>query len=45
MSTLKSMIINADDFGLSLGTNAAIIACHRVESVSSTTSMVNMPAY
>ena len=41
---MKSLIINADDFGLSPGTNAAIIECHKVGSVSSATMMVNMPA-
>ena len=40
----KTLIINADDFGLSAGTNAAIIACYQAGSVSSTTLMVNMPA-
>jgi predicted glycoside hydrolase/deacetylase ChbG (UPF0249 family) len=32
----------ADEFGLAAGTNAAIIACHRAGSVTSTTLMVNM---
>jgi predicted glycoside hydrolase/deacetylase ChbG (UPF0249 family) len=41
---MKNLIINADDFGLSHGTNAAIIACHQAGSVSSTTLMVNMNA-
>lgn len=40
----KQLIITADDFGLSTGTNEAIIACHRAGSVTSTTLMVNMPA-
>ncbi len=40
----RQLIINADDFGLSPGTNAAIMACHRVGSVNSTTLMVNMDA-
>ena len=42
MTDLKRIIINADDFGLSAGTNEAIIACHRAGSVTSTTLMVNM---
>ncbi len=40
----KSLIINADDLGLTSGTNKAIIACHNAGSVSSATMMVNMPA-
>lgn len=40
----KSLIINADDFGLSSGVNSAIVACYEAGSLSSTTLMVNMPA-
>lgn len=41
---IKSLIINADDFGLSYGVNSAIVSCYRAGSLSSTTLMVNMPA-
>ncbi|MDT8441716.1 MAG: ChbG/HpnK family deacetylase [Desulfuromonadales bacterium] len=40
----KKLIINADDFGLSPGTNQAILASYKAGAVSSTTLMVNMPA-
>ena len=44
MNENRYLIINADDFGLSPGTNEAIIACYLAGSVSSTTLMVNMTA-
>lgn len=44
MTRTKRLIVNADDFGLSTGTNQAIISCHQAGSVSSTTALVNMPA-
>lgn len=39
------LIINADDFGYSRGVNWGIAEAHRQGVVSSTTMMVNMPAY
>lgn len=39
-----SVIVNADDFGLTEGVNRSIIACHCAGSVSSTTLMANMEA-
>lgn len=39
-----SVIVNADDFGLTEGVNRSIIACHQAGSVSSTTLMANMGA-
>ncbi len=35
----KRLIVNADDFGLTLGVNRAIAACHQRGIVSSTTLM------
>lgn len=37
------LIINADDFGLTKGTNKAIIELAHLKTLSSTTVMVNMP--
>lgn len=37
-----SVIVNADDFGLTAGVNESILACHLMGSVTSTTLMVNM---
>lgn len=39
-----SVIINADDFGLTRGVNASIVACHRTGSLTSATLMANMDA-
>lgn len=39
-----SVIVNADDFGLTEGVNRSIIACHQAGNVSSTTLMANMGA-
>lgn len=39
-----SVIINADDFGLTRGVNESIIACHRTGSLTSATLMANMDA-
>lgn len=38
------VIINADDFGLTPGVNASIIACHQLGSLTSATLMANMEA-
>jgi predicted glycoside hydrolase/deacetylase ChbG (UPF0249 family) len=38
-SMTKRLIVNADDFGLTLGVNRAIVACHQRGIVSSTTLM------
>lgn len=38
------LIVNADDFGISLGTNYGILEAHKNGVVTSTTLMVNMPA-
>ncbi|HSO99892.1 MAG TPA: ChbG/HpnK family deacetylase [Thioalkalivibrio sp.] len=39
----RQVVVNADDFGISIPISDAIVACHRAGSVSSTTLMVNMP--
>lgn len=39
-----SIIVNADDFGLTIGVNNSILACHLAGSVTSTTLMVNADA-
>ena len=39
------IIINADDFGLTEGVNRAVIACHKMGTVSSATLMANGPAW
>jgi predicted glycoside hydrolase/deacetylase ChbG (UPF0249 family) len=41
---VKLLIVNADDFGINDAANAAIIECHRMGSVTSTTLMANGPA-
>lgn len=38
------VIVNADDFGLTRGVNASIVACHRAGSLTSATLMANMEA-
>lgn len=40
---MKSLIINADDFGYSAGVNAGIIQSHKNGILTSTTLMANMP--
>lgn len=42
---MKYLIVNADDFGLTRGVNRAIIEGHRRGIITSTTLMVNMPAF
>jgi chitin disaccharide deacetylase len=39
----RYLIVNADDFGLSPGVNAGVLAAHRDGLVTSATLMVNMP--
>lgn len=39
-----SLIVNADDFGLTEGVNASIVSCHDSGAVTSTTLMANMSA-
>lgn len=41
---LAKLIINADDFGLTVGVNEGIIDAHEAGIVTSTTLMTNMPA-
>lgn len=42
---MKYLIVNADDFGLSKGINEGIIKAYREGILTSTTLMVNMPAF
>lgn len=42
---MKKLIVNADDFGLSRAVTDAIIDCHLNGIVTSTTIMVNTPAF
>src|SRR4030042_5568247 len=42
---MKKVIINADDFGLSPGVNRGILCGFRDGIVTSTTMMVNLPAF
>ncbi|MCE9610783.1 MAG: ChbG/HpnK family deacetylase [Chthoniobacter sp.] len=44
MTTQRYLIVNADDFGLSVGTNAGIIAAHERGIVTSASLMVRQPA-
>ncbi|HEY7063731.1 MAG TPA: ChbG/HpnK family deacetylase [Chloroflexota bacterium] len=39
----RALIVNADDFGLSPGVNAGVLAAHRDGLVTSATLMANMP--
>jgi predicted glycoside hydrolase/deacetylase ChbG (UPF0249 family) len=41
---MKTLIVNADDFGLAPSVNQGILDAHLAGSVTSTTLMVNMPA-
>ena len=41
---MKTLIVNADDFGLAPAVNQGILDAHLAGSVTSTTLMVNMPA-
>lgn len=40
---MNTLIVNADDFGISQGTNTAVHELARVGAISSTSLMVNMP--
>jgi len=42
---MKRLIVNADDFGLSVGVNRAIIECHQRGIVTSATLMANSAAF
>lgn len=42
---MKSLIVNADDFGMTAGVNRAVIEAHARGIVTSTTVMANMPAF
>lgn len=42
---MRWLIVNADDFGLSVGVNKGIIRAYRRGIVTSTTMLVNMPAW
>lgn len=44
MQSARTLIVNADDFGLSPGVNAGIVAAHRNGIVTSTSLMVRQPA-
>jgi chitin disaccharide deacetylase len=39
----RALIVNADDYGLSAGVNAGVLAAHHAGLVTSATVMVNMP--
>ncbi|HLH24547.1 MAG TPA: ChbG/HpnK family deacetylase [Chloroflexota bacterium] len=41
---LPTLIVNADDYGLSAGVNAGVLAAHRAGLVTSATLMANLPA-
>jgi len=41
----RRLVINADDFGLSEGVNRGILEAHRAGSVTSTSLLVNLPAF
>lgn len=43
--TMKDLILNADDFGLTLGVNEGIIRAHREGILTSTTLMANAQAF
>jgi len=42
--TLRHLIVNADDFGISRGVNRGIVEAHRAGLVTSTSLMANLPA-
>ena len=43
MAPSRRLIVNADDYGLSPGLNAGVLAAHRDGLVTSATTMINMP--
>ncbi|MDO8518577.1 MAG: ChbG/HpnK family deacetylase, partial [Deltaproteobacteria bacterium] len=42
---IKTIIVNADDFGISPGINQGILQCYREGIVRSTSLMANLPAF
>lgn len=42
---MRSLVVNADDFGISEGVNKGIVEAHNRGILTSTTLMVNMPAF
>ena len=42
---MKSLILNADDFGMTRGVNEGIVRAHREGILTSTTLMANGPAF
>jgi predicted glycoside hydrolase/deacetylase ChbG (UPF0249 family) len=45
VTTGRRLVINADDFGLSEGVNRGILEAHHAGSVTSTSLLVNLPAF
>ena len=45
MTVTRRLVINADDFGLSEGVNRGILEAHDAGSVTSTSLLVNLPAF
>ena len=45
MTSERRLIINADDFGLSMGVNRAIVEAHAAGTVSSASLLVNAPGF
>jgi predicted glycoside hydrolase/deacetylase ChbG (UPF0249 family) len=44
-TTKKLLVINADDFGFAPGVNRGIVECHEAGTLTSTSMMVNTPAF
>ena len=44
LGPFRALMVNADDFGLSAGVNAGVLAAHDTGLVTSATLMANMPA-
>src|SRR3989454_3680681 len=42
--SMKYLIVNADDFGASIGINRGVLDLHHRSMVTSTSLMINMPA-
>ncbi len=42
---MKKLIVNADDFGFNRQITDAIVECHKLGTITSTTLMTNMPAF
>lgn len=45
MTAIRRLVINADDFGLAPGVNRGILEAHAAGTLSSTSVMVNTPAF